>query len=75
MAKSKRYGVCVANRGHVAALEVRNIYRLLDDGSVEARGLIRVIDESGEDYQYPARYFVEIEVPREVVKIFSKKSA
>jgi len=75
MAKPARYGLCVENRGNTAALELRKVYRLVDDPSAEARELVRVIDESGEDYLYPARFFVPIEVPREAVRAFSKKSA
>jgi len=75
MAKTHRYGVCVDNRGNPAALEVRKIYRLLKDAAAEARGLVRVIDESGEDYLYPERFFVPIEVPPAAARAFSKKSA
>jgi hypothetical protein len=75
MAKPHRYGVCVNNRGNPAALEVRKIYRLLDDADAESRGLVRVIDESGEDYLYPQGFFVPIEVPPTAVKAFSKTSA
>jgi hypothetical protein len=75
MAKPARYGVCVENVGTPAALEVRKIYRLVDDPSAEARDLVRVIDESGKDYLYPARFFVPIEVPREAEKAFSRRSA
>jgi hypothetical protein len=53
----------------------RKIYRLVDDPSADARGLVRVVDESGEDYLYPQRFFVPIEVPREAARAFSKKSA
>jgi hypothetical protein len=75
MAGTHRYGLCVDNRGSPAALEVRKIYRLLMDAAAEDRGLVRVIDESGEDYLYPARFFVPIEVPPAAVKAFSRKSA
>lgn len=75
MAKTPRYGVCVDNRGNPAALEVRKIYRLLEDHTAKEKGLIRVIDESGEDYLYPERFFVPIEVPPAAVRAFSKKSA
>ena len=75
MAKPVRYGVCVENRGYPAALEVRKIYRLVEDEAAGTRGLVRVVDESGEDYLYPARFFVPIEVPREAAKAFSKKLA
>ena len=75
MPKPARYGVCVENKGTPAALEIRKIYRIIDDPSAEARSLVRVIDESGKDYLYPARFFVPIEVPREAAKAFSKRSA
>jgi hypothetical protein len=70
-----KYGLCVDNRGNPAALEIRKVYRIIDDAAAEARGLIRVIDESGEDYLYPQRFFVPIEVPRAAAKAFSKRSA
>jgi hypothetical protein len=75
MARSARYVVCVDNRGNPAALEVRKIYRVITDASAESRGMIRVIDESGESYLYPERFFIPIEVPREAVRAFSKTSA
>ena len=75
MAKTHRYGVCVNNRGNSAAPELRKIYRLLEDPAAEARGLVRVIDESGEDYLYPERFFVAIEVPPAAARAFSNKSA
>jgi hypothetical protein len=72
MSKSKKYCVCVVNRGHPAALEVRKLYELVDDSKAEAKGLVRVIDESGEDYLYPKAYFVPIELPPKAAKAFSK---
>jgi len=75
MARTYRYVVCAGNRGSPAALEVRKIYRVIPDVSAESRSLVRVIDESGEDYLYPERFFVPVEVPREAVRAFSKKSA
>jgi hypothetical protein len=75
MARTYRYVVCVDNRGNPAALEVRKIYRVIEDAAAESRGLIRAIDESGEDYLYPEQFFVPIEVPREAAKAFSEKSA
>ena len=75
MARTQRYVLCVKNRGNPAALEVRKIYRQIKDAPAESRGLVRVIDESGEDYLYPAAFFVPIEVPREAARAFAKKSA
>jgi hypothetical protein len=67
-------GFSMAKRAQNAH-DVRNIYRLIDDPSATARELVRVIDESGEDYPFPARFFVPIEVPRAATKAVSKRSA
>ena len=69
--KIARYVLCVKNRGFAASLEVRKVYRVRPDPSANAHGLIRVIDESGEDYLYPEKLFVLIDVPREAVAAFS----
>jgi hypothetical protein len=55
--------VCVDNSGYEAALERRKLYALLPDVDAEMRGLLRVIDESGEDYLYPAGMFYKVELP------------
>ncbi len=49
--------MCIRNTGFGASLEVRKSYPVVDDPDAEANDLIRVIDESGEDYVYPARLF------------------
>ena len=53
----------IANSGYEAALERRKLYALLPDLEAETRGLLRVIDESGEDYLYPAGMFFKVELP------------
>ena len=60
--------VCVENSGYEAALERRKLYALLPDRDAETRGLLRVIDESGEDYLYPAGMFYKVELPVAVRK-------
>jgi len=47
-------------------LELHKIYRVLPDDEAAKEGDIRIIDESGEDYLYPAEWFVPVEVPRAV---------
>ncbi len=49
--------MCIQNVGFGASLEVRKLYAVVEDSDAEANGLIRVIDESGEDYLYPANLF------------------
>ncbi|HEY2955446.1 MAG TPA: hypothetical protein VGK89_09395 [Candidatus Eisenbacteria bacterium] len=70
----KGYVLCVSNRGFRASLIVRKVYRTLSDPKAEARGFIRVIDESGEGYVYPENFFVAIEVPREASRAFRAAS-
>lgn len=61
-----RFAVCINNIEYPASLERHKIYRVLPDEEAARDGDIRVIDESGEDYLYPAAYFVVIDVPQEV---------
>ena len=65
------YLLCTDNSGFAAALEVRKIYRVLADPSAKKRGLVRVIDESGEDYLYPTAHFVSIEIPAEAARLLA----
>jgi hypothetical protein len=63
MNRRKQLAVCIRNRG-AEDLEVRKVYELLPDAEAAKEGYVRVIDESGGDYLYPAGYFVPIELPR-----------
>jgi hypothetical protein len=58
--------ICVKNDGYEVSLELRKIYIAVPDASAEQHGLRRVIDESGEDYLYPANFFVEIALPQAI---------
>jgi len=55
--KPREFVVCVQNTGYPASLELRKIYEVLPDPDASTHGLIRVIDESGEDYLYPNNIF------------------
>jgi len=61
-----RFAVCVRNEGYEASLELHKIYRVVPDLDADRESDVRVIDESGEDYLYPADWFVSIEVPEAV---------
>ena len=58
-----RFAVCVNNDEYPASLERHKVYRVLPDKEAEQDGDLRVVDESGEDYLYPAEYFVLLELP------------
>jgi hypothetical protein len=64
--KSQQYAVCIRNGGYQASLEVRKLYPVVYDSDAEAKNLIRVIDESGEDYVYPSDFFQRLTLPAEV---------
>lgn len=66
-----QFVVCIKNEGYPASLELRKIYQVIPDARAAEHRLIRMIDESGEDYLYPADYFVPIELPQAVEKAFA----
>ncbi|OGP81353.1 MAG: hypothetical protein A2Y95_10955 [Deltaproteobacteria bacterium RBG_13_65_10] len=66
-----QYVVCVSNAGYKASLVVRRIYKVVPDREASARGLLRVVDESGEDYLFPDKLFVAVELPKAVGKKFA----
>jgi len=66
--KELRFAICINDGGYVDDLKVRSVYQILPDESAARSNYVRVIDETGEDYLYPAAYFVPIEVPSEVKK-------
>ena len=67
-----RFAICVENAEYPASLEVHKIYRVLPDEEAAEDGDVRIIDESGEDYLYPAEYFIVIEVPRQTGQALTK---
>jgi len=68
-----RFVICIDNSEYPASLEMHKIYRMMPDKDAEQDGDLRVIDESGEDYLYPAANFVIVEFPANV-KIALDKS-
>ena len=60
--------MCLSNEGSPASLEVRKIYTALPDAVAQKTGMIRVVDESGEDYLYPREQFSDIKVPKGLAK-------
>ena len=65
---SKQLVVCVDNEGYPASLERRKIYVALADRSAEKHGLVRIVDESGDDYLYPKSFFRTVDLPQSVRK-------
>lgn len=70
-----RFVICVDNSEYPASLELHKIYRALPDKDAQADGDLRIIDESGEDYLFPADYFLPIQLPLAVVRALNKSFA
>ncbi len=70
MRKREQYAVCVKNSGYEVSLELRKIYRVVDDNVAAGKQLLRIVDESGEDYLYPAFFFIPIRLPHAVREEF-----
>jgi len=64
----KQLVMCIDNEGYAVSLERRKIYVALRDPPAEKHGLLRIIDESGDDYLYPKKYFRSIVLPQAIRK-------
>lgn len=66
--KTGRFLLCVSNETYPVSLESLKVYVRLPDPEAEAKGFVRVIDESGEDYLYPESLFVALDLPQAAEK-------
>lgn len=60
----REFVLCVKN-DDCDDLERRKVYRVIPDKKADKDGYLRAVDESGEDYLYPASYFVRLNLPQE----------
>ena len=63
--KQPRFVICVDNSNYPVSLERRKIYEVMPDADAEKTEYIRVVDESGEDYLYPASCFIDANLSEE----------
>jgi hypothetical protein len=63
-----RFAICISDAGYIDDLKPRTVYQVLPDESAAESNYLRVVDETGEDYLFPASHFVFIDVPPEAVK-------
>ena len=64
--------VCIDNADYPASLEPRKLYEIVPDDRADSHRQLRVIDESGEDYLYPARYFRLVRLPRSLERVLRR---
>jgi hypothetical protein len=69
-----RFAICLKNKG-CEDLVVRKIYPVIRDEKAEKESYLRIIDESGEDYLYPASYFFILELPQKVERAIQRTLA
>ena len=62
--RSRQLALCLRNKGYEVSLERRKIYQVIPDREAAKHGQLRVIDESGEDYLYPADFFALMKLSR-----------
>jgi hypothetical protein len=67
---TSEFMICTDNESYPVDLTVHMVYKVLPDEKAEQRGWICVIDNSGEDYLYPARKFVAVQIPAEAGRSF-----
>ncbi len=68
MSAKQQFAICIHNEGYPASLELWKVYRILPDEKAAKHQLIRVMDESGEDYLYSESWFVLIKLPQAAEK-------
>jgi hypothetical protein len=56
--------ICIHNEGYEVSLELRKLYKVVSDPDALKNGLLRVVDESGEDYLYPEGFFIMAHLPK-----------
>ena len=69
----RRFAICIDNAGYPDDLSLRTVYQVLPDDSAARSNYLRIIDETGEDYLYPADFFALIDVPIEARRPSSSK--
>jgi hypothetical protein len=63
MKAEEKFAICVHNEGYSVSLELWKVYRVLPDKKAAQHQLIRIVDESGEDYLFDETWFVPIKLP------------
>ena len=67
---SAKYSMCINNEGYLVSLTLRRVYRVISTEKEEQGGWVRVVDDTGEDYLFPAARFVPVQIPAEAESNF-----
>ena len=63
---AKQFALCIENTGNEASLILGKVYRIVPDARASKDDLVRIVDESGEDYLFDDRQFAFVEFPQAV---------
>ncbi len=61
---AKQFAVCIENAGNEASLILGKVYPVFPDVRAAKDDLVRIVDESGEDYLFHKDQFVFVEFPQ-----------
>ena len=70
-----KFVICVNNKGFEIDLTIHKVYRVIPDAKADKHGLVRLVDDTDEDYFYPAPMFRPIELSKEVEQTFELEVA
>ena len=70
-----KFLLCVDNEGYEASLEVRKLYERVPDKEADRHNQVRIIDESGEDYLYPSKFFASVKLSMQTKNRIVEKAA
>jgi len=70
--KNSEFVICIDNSEYPASLEIRKIYAVLPDSDAVKTHQIRIVDESGDDYLFPASCFIDAKLSKEIREAISK---
>jgi hypothetical protein len=71
----QKFLLCVDNEGFEASLEARKLYEMIPDKEAERHNQVRIIDESGEDYLYPSKFFEPVKLSMQTKNRILEKAA
>jgi hypothetical protein len=72
---NEQFVICVNNESNPVHLTLYKVYRVLPSKKADKLGLIRLVDDSGEDYAYPAPMFRSIVLPAEMKAMYTREVA
>jgi hypothetical protein len=75
MKMSDQFVICVNNESNPIHLTRYRVYRVIPSKKADELGLIRLVDDSGEDYAYPAPMFRPVELSAEVQEMIALEVA